>query len=114
MWKVEATEFEWAKDENGSSYVRYKVITRSRSSDEVKTCWRRYSEFLELRDKIARLYGRSRASLPLPPRRPWRLSKAGLSERQRGLNVFLLIITRSDAIRQSVEFRQFVLAKELS
>lgn len=108
VYKVEATRYKWVKDDRGPSYVKYKLEVHSRHSSTVKTCWRRYSEFLQLRDKVARFYGRSRASLPLPPRRPWRLSESSIKERMKGLNVLLQIMTNSEAIKLSVEFKQFI------
>jgi len=98
--------YRWQTNER-DKHVKYKVEVTSKEFSCKWIVWRRYSEFLKLRDAITRTLGQSRASLPIPSRLPWRTSAGDIKQRIIGLNTFTKTMLSSEAISNIYTFRFF-------
>jgi hypothetical protein len=88
--------------------VRYHLELSSETNTVHWVVERRYTEFLQFRDRACEFLGVSRRCFPLPSRRPWRLSVNELEERRKGLQELMDTVRRVELLAESEVLREFV------
>lgn len=88
--------------------VRYRIFLTGDNGSAQWVVERRYKEFLAFRDRACHFLSVSRRCLPLPSRKPWRLTAWECEARRRGLQRMLDRLLQIDLLVESEVLREFL------
>jgi len=101
-----ATIQSWGVWPDGVTRYRIHLISKDYKAEWIVQ--RRYNEFLHFRDRACRFLSVSRKYLPLPSRRPWKLSSFESELRRNGLQEMLNRLLEIELLIESEVLREFL------